>query len=143
FSIASKPTWAAFNSATGELSGTPTANDVGSHEEITISVSDGRSTVQLAQFAINVMPQASRSITLSWQAPTENTDGSTLTNLQGYKIHYGTQAGQYTSTITLSNAGLTRYVIDNLNAGTYYFAISAISSTGVESDLSGEANKTI
>lgn len=144
FSISSKPNWATFNTSTGKLSGTPDADDVGSHEEIQISVSDGESTVSLAQFAINVVAQPSNgNVTLAWQAPTENTDGTALTNLSGYKIHYGTQSGNYTSTVTLSNASLTRYVLENLATGTYFFAITALSSTGVESDLSGEASKTI
>jgi hypothetical protein len=143
FSIASKPSWATFNSTTGKMTGTPTANDVGSHEEIAISVSDGQHTASLAQFAINVEAPAATNVTLAWQAPTENTDGSTLTNLQGYKIHYGTKSGTYTQTVTLSNAGLTRYVVENLAPGTYFFAITAVTSAGAESDLSGEASKSI
>jgi len=143
FSISSKPSWATFNTATGRLSGTPGASDVGSHEEIQISVSDGSHTASLAQFAINVEQATATSISLAWAAPTQNTDGSVLTNLAGYKIHYGTQSGHYTQTLTLSNAGLTRYVLDNLASGTYFFAITAVTSTGAESDLSGEVSKTI
>jgi hypothetical protein len=143
FSIASKPTWASFNTATGQLSGTPGAAHVGSHEEITISVSDGHSTVTLAQFEIDVVQQSSGgNVTLAWQAPTENTDGTALTNLSGYKIYYGTQSGAYSASITLNNAGLTTYVVENLSAGTYFFAISAIAN-GVESDFSAEASKSI
>jgi len=143
FSIASKPAWASFNTATGKLSGTPTAGDVGSHEQITISVSDGKSAKALSQFAINVVQQANGNVTLAWQPPTENTDGTPLTNLNGYKIHYGTQSGNYTNTITLTNAGLASYVVENLAAGTYFFAITAVATNGAESDLSGEASKTI
>jgi len=143
FSISSKPSWASFNTATGRLSGTPSASDVGSHEEIQISVSDGSHTASLAQFAINVESASATSVSLAWAAPTQNTDGSVLTNLAGYKIHYGSQSGHYTQTVTLSNASLTRYVLDNLASGTYFFAITAVTSTGAESDLSGEASKTI
>jgi len=143
FSITGKPGWAAFDATTGKLSGTPSAADIGSHEDVTISVSDGQSTTSLAQFAINVVQQANGSVTLAWAPPTQNTDGSPLTNLQGYKIHYGTQSHDYTSAVTIDNSGITRYVIENLASGTYYFAISAVSSTGTESDFSGEASKTI
>jgi len=143
FSISGKPTWASFNTATGQLSGTPGAADVGSHEDIEISVSDGQDTVKLAQFAINVVQQSNGSVTLAWMPPTENTDGSPLTALNGYKIHYGTQSGQYTATVTVSNGGVTRYVIESLSPGTYYFAITAVATSGAESDLSGEASKTI
>ena len=143
FSIQSKPSWASFNPSTGRLWGTPGASDVGSHEQILISVNDGEASRALPEFAINVLQQANGSATLAWQPPTANTDGSPLTNLKGYKIHYGTQPGTYDQTITLNNAGLTRYVIENLAPGTYYFAISTLTTNGLESDLSGEANTAI
>ena len=56
FAIASKPVWASFDRATGRLSGTPTAAQVGSYEEIVISVTDGRRRVRLPQFSITVNP---------------------------------------------------------------------------------------
>jgi hypothetical protein len=80
------------------------------------------------------------SITLGWIPPTRNSDGSPITNLAGYKIHYGTTSSEYTQTIALHNAGLTRYVVDSLPSGTYYFAIAAYNSMGVESPLSGEVS---
>jgi len=143
FSISSKPEWAVFDTATGRLSGTPHSADVGSYEEITIRVSDARSTRALPQFSINVAEQSNGSVTLAWQPPTENTDGSPLLNLNGYRIHYGTEPGNYANTIRVNNAGVTRYVIENLAPGTYFFAITAISGVGAESDPSREATKTI
>jgi hypothetical protein len=143
FSISSKPSWASFDRDTGRLWGTPDAGDVGSHEEIVITVSDGTTTRALPQFAIDVIEPASANVTLAWQPPTENTDGSTLTNLKGYKIHYGPESGRYDKTITIDNAGLTRYVVEDLEPGTYFFAVSAISQTGSESKTSGEASATI
>lgn len=82
-------------------------------------------------------------MTLSWQPPTENTDGSALTDLSGYVINYGTQSGDYTSSITLTNPGLTTYVVDNLAAGTYYFSITATASDGSESAPSPEVSATV
>ena len=145
FSIDSKPSWASFDSSTGHLWGNPSASDVGSHEDIAISVSDGEHTKSLPQFAVNVVEQSdgNGTLSLSWQPPTENTDGSTLTNLKGYKIYYGTSSGSYDQTVTINNAGISSYVIENLPAGTYYVAISAVSTNGAESDLSGEAHKAI
>jgi hypothetical protein len=81
--------------------------------------------------------------TLSWTAPTENTDGSVLANLGGYIIHYGTVANDLTSSITISNPGVTTYVVDNLAAGTYYFTLSATTTGGVRSVDSNEAAVTI
>ncbi len=81
--------------------------------------------------------------TLAWVPPLENTDGSALENLSGYRIHYGTQPGNYEFTISIDNAGITRYVVEDLAPGTYYFAVTAITASGVESDPSEEASKTI
>jgi hypothetical protein len=50
FTIANKPTWASFSTATGQLSGTPTT--VGFWTDVRISVSDGVSTRALASFSI-------------------------------------------------------------------------------------------
>jgi hypothetical protein len=58
FSIASKPSWAAFDGATGRLSGTPTAADVGPFANVTISVSDGAASANLAAFTITVSAAA-------------------------------------------------------------------------------------
>jgi hypothetical protein len=85
----------------------------------------------------------SSSITLGWVPPTQNNDGSPITNLAGYKIRYGTSSSEYSRTIALQNAGLTRYVVDNLPSGTYYFAITAYNSLGVESSLSGEVSTVV
>jgi hypothetical protein len=81
--------------------------------------------------------------TLSWIPPTENEDGSALTNLAGYRIFYGTSASNLSRQIDLSNPGITRYVIDNLSGGTWYFGIRAYSSAGTQSALSAIASKTI
>jgi hypothetical protein len=143
FSIASQPAWASFNIATGRLSGTPTPGDVGSYEDITITVSDGEANHALPQFAIDVVQQSNGSVTLAWQPPTENTDGTPVVNLGGYKIHYGTQSGRYDTVIAVSNPGVTRYMVDNLSPGTYFFAVTAVAASGAESGLSGEASKTI
>ncbi len=82
--------------------------------------------------------------TLSWQPPTENTDGSPLTDLAGYKIYYGTDVGNYPEVITIDNAGVTSYVVDNLaNGTTYYFVLTAFNSNGVESSYSEVVTKSI
>ncbi|WP_196386237.1 Ig-like domain-containing protein [Vibrio cidicii] len=54
YSIANKPSWATFDTATGALSGTPSNSDVGTHAGIVISVSDGRVSASLPAFAITV-----------------------------------------------------------------------------------------
>jgi hypothetical protein len=82
-------------------------------------------------------------VTVNWIPPTENTDGTTLTNLAGYNIHYGTASHSYTRTIPVTNPGLASYVVENLTPGKYYFAVGAVNSTGTESPLSSEVSTTV
>lgn len=63
---------------------------------------------------------------LTWTAPTQNTDGSTLTDLSGYRIYYGTSATNLNQVLTLTNAGLVSYVVPSLTAGTWYFEMTAL-----------------
>jgi hypothetical protein len=87
---------------------------------------------------------ATNSTTLSWEAPTVNTDGSALTNLGGYKIYYGTASGDYTNSISVATIGLSTYVINGLTVGQrYFFAVTAVSTDGVEGPYSEELVDTI
>jgi hypothetical protein len=144
FAIVNLPLWASFDTATGRLTGTPAAQHVGTTTGIVISVDDGRQgTASLAAFSVTVQAVAVGSATLSWTPPTTNTDGSPLTNLAGYKVYWGTSLGNYPNSTTLSNPGLSSYVVTNLAPGTYYFVATAFNTSGVESSFSSVASKTI
>ena len=93
FSVQNKPVWAQFSTVTGALTGMPQLGDVGTYTNIGISVSDGDLSSSLPRFSVAVIQNADGSITLSWTAPTENEDGSALTDLAAYKIYYGTSPG--------------------------------------------------
>ena len=86
---------------------------------------------------------SSGAVTLNWTPPTENTDGTPLTNLSGYDIHYGTSSHAYTQTVTVANPGIAAYVVDNLSPGKYYFSVTAVNSQGAESPLSSEVSTTV
>ena len=139
FSITNTPSWAKFDTATGKLTGTPSATQVGTYKDITIAAAFGTKTVTLPAFSIVVGDgNPVGGVTLSWQAPTENADGSQLVDLKGYKVHYGSASKNYSDTIQVSNPGITTYMVENLKAGQYYFAVTAYNSAGQESSLSGE-----
>ena len=84
-------------------------------------------------------------VTLNWLPPTQNTNGSPLTNLAGYKIYYGTSPGQvYSNSVSIQNPGLSSYVIENLsNNTTYYFVITSVNGFSIESAYSNMASKNI
>jgi hypothetical protein len=77
----------------------------------------------------------SSSITLSWMAPSTNADGTSLTDLQGYKVYYGKQATYYYSySIDVGNAVSAR--VPNLSPGKWCFAVTAYDVSGNESEYS-------
>ena len=43
--------------------------------------------------------------TLDWQPPTQNSDGSALTNLAGYTVYYGTSPDNLAQSVKVSNPG--------------------------------------
>ena len=143
FSIANKPSWAAFSTATGTLSGTPAAGDAGTTSNIVISVSDGKATASLAAFSIAVTQVAMGSAALGWVPPTQETDGTAVTNLAGYRIFYGTSPTNLDQVVTLANAGATAYVVENLTPATWYFSVRAYTTDGMESAGSNVASKVI
>lgn len=142
FSITNEPAWASFDSATGELAGTPGTGDVGTYGDIVISVSDGEASAALDAFSISVEALANGSATLSWTPPTENEDGSTLDDLDGYTVHWGKEPGSYTQSADIES-GLSSYVVEGLTTGTWYFAMRAYNTSGIHSAYSNEASKTI
>ena len=83
------------------------------------------------------------SVTLSWTAPTENEDGSVLTDLGGYRLYWGKTRGNYTDSVTIDNASITTYVVDNIAAGTYEFVGTSFNAAGVESRYSNPATKVV
>jgi hypothetical protein len=144
FTIANKPAWAAFDAKTGALSGTPASKDVGAYSGIEIAATDGKAVTALPAFAITVSAAvATNGVAVSWTPPTQNADGSTLTDLSGYKIHYGTQAGDYTDSVAVNTAGVTSYTLDSLPKGTVYIAMTAVNAAGAESDFSKEVSVTV
>lgn len=74
FGIANRPAWASFSSATGRLSGTPSASAAGEYIDIRISVSDGQASAALAPFSI-LVNQANVAPTISGTPPTSAREG--------------------------------------------------------------------
>ena len=140
FSVKNLPSWATFSIATGQLSGTPTA--AGSYPGIVISVSDGQTSASLPPFAITVSSPGG-SATVSWAAPTLNTNGTQLTDLSGFTISYGTSATALTRTVAVGTPSATSYTFSDLAAGTWYFSVKANASDGSESAPSTVVSGTV
>ncbi len=143
FSVSALPSWASFNASNGRISGTPTVGDVGVYSGIRISVSDGSLSDELGPFSITVNAISNGSITLNWTAPTENEDGTALVDLAGFHIYWGTTPGNYPNSLTINNASISTYVVDNLAPGTYEFVATSFNTSGVESIFSNSTTKVV
>lgn len=143
YSIANKPAWASFSTSVGSLTGTPAKANVGKDSDITITVSNGDTKASLQPFAISVAPLVIGSATLSWQKPTENTNGTPLTNLVGYVVRYGLSSAVLGSSMAINSASTTEATIENLGAGTWYFEVASLNSEGVQSEFTTVVSKTI
>ena len=146
FSVQNKPAWATFSIATGVLSGTPSSTQTGSYGGIVISVSDGQASSALPAFTVTVTAPTGTtgSALVALVPPTENTNGSALTDLSGMRIHFGSSPSSLTQVVQFSGAiAPMSYTVGNLASGTWYFGATAYTTTGAESSLSALASKTI
>lgn len=143
FYVQNLPAWANFDSTSGRISGTPAAADIGTFYDISIRVSDGRASANLSPYSVTVRAVSLGVATVSWAAPTQRTDGTALTDLAGYRIHYGNSANDLREWLAIDSAGVNTYVITGLPPGTWYFAVFAVDSLGRSSGISNVASKTI
>ena len=143
FSVQNLPVWASFDSSIGRISGQPSLGNIGVFERVVVSVSDGIATASIPEFSITVSQVQLGSMTLAWTPPTENTDGTALTNLAGYRIYYGLSQGNYPNRVNIDNPGLASYVVENLVPNTYYVVATSVNLMGVESSYSNVVVKSV
>ena len=87
-------------------------------------------------------PTSAGEVPLTWKPPTQNDDGTPLTDLASYEIWHGCdQSGSY-DTVEIVLAPATSHTVLNLpDVGTCYFAAKATNTSGISSVFSSEATK--
>jgi hypothetical protein len=143
FSASNLPAWLTINATTGAVTGTPAAANVGTASNIVITVNDGRTSVSLAAFSITVTSVGNGTAELQWSAPSQNTDGTPLSDLAGFRVVYGRSQAALDQQVEIRNASVSTYTLQNLASGTWYFAVAAFTGSGAESDLSTIRSKSI
>ena len=88
-------------------------------------------------------PPTSSTAELTWTAPTQNEDGTALTNLGGYKVRYGQTPGTLTEVRDIANSATTSVTIEGLSSDMSYFTLASYTNAGVESAPTGAFSKTI
>lgn len=74
--------------------------------------------------------------TISWTLPTQNTDGTALTNLAGTEVYAGISGTSMTRVADVPVPG-TSYVVTNLVDGLWYFGVAVYRTDGVFSSIAG------
>ena len=145
FSITNRPAWAAFNTATGRLYGTPVDSDVGTYDNIVISASDGTAAAALPAFSIRVdaATATTGSFTLNWTAPVVRADGTPLSlgEIDGYRIYYGNSPGVYDHNVNIVDGLTQSATVRNISPGDYHVVMTTYDIKGSESGYSAEIIK--
>jgi len=141
FSITNKPSWASFNTSTGELSGTPSYSDSGTYSNITISASDATHTTNLTSFTITVtnVNRAPTATTESFSTNEDTAYSGTLTgtDADGDTITYSKVSDPTHGTLTINSNGTFTYTPSSNYNGSDSFTYKA--SDGV----ADSSNKTV
>lgn len=85
-----------------------------------------------------------RAAKLSWIPPTTRANGAALNidEIAAYRIYHSTEDGATEEVYDVA-ANESSFKLDNLASGRHYFAITAIDTKGLESDLSNMTEKAI
>lgn len=94
----------------------------------------------VANGRVGVSAQQGSGVQISWTAPTTSEDGSALSDLDGFIIHYGTSSGNYTEQVDVSDPDATSHTIEGLASGTWYFSVRAYDDQGAYSEYSDEVS---
>ena len=103
-----------------------------------------RTLVVSAIVMLSTFPAFGAETTLSWTAPTLNTDGTPITNLAGFNVRYGLDgiAGpNYSMVKQIANPALRSVVVDQLGPGKWSFVVTAYNSAGAESAYSNRVQR--
>lgn len=93
-------------------------------------------------------PNATTGVTIAWDVPYQYSDNSPLdfSEIQGYKVYFGTQTKQYNNVIFVDDPAMTSCAIPvntSDSTSTYYVAMTVVTKDGLESDYSNEIVRSI
>lgn len=143
FTVQNLPAWASFDAASGRITGTPSASDVGEYDAVTVTVADATHRTVSAPFTITVIGAATGVATLKWETPPIKVDGSPLDDLAGYRIVYGRTAEDLDHSVFIQDPKQTTFEFTTLEKGIWYFAVIAVNANGLEGPASTAMMKSI
>jgi ELWxxDGT repeat protein len=91
--------------------------------------------------AFSLAHSAGVTATVSWLPVTQSDDGLPLTNLAGYRIYFGTSPYDLSERVEVRDPAATTMAINFLPSGERYFAMTAFTTDGRESDRTAVTGK--
>lgn len=89
-------------------------------------------------------PELEFSITVAWNAVTEDADGNEITDLAAYRLYFSRTTPVEPDVAEQLDAGLeTMVTVEGLVPGAWFFAVAAIDSSGNQSELSDELSAEV
>ena len=145
-SLAGAPTYTTTFSSTTTFSRVITVRfraDAATTLRVNYTLTAGSGTIRMQAAALS-QAAPNGAATLTWQPPTLNTDGSTLTDLSAFKVYWSTTQGTYSATqSTQISSAIRSHTVSGLARGTWYFVVTALNTQGLESPYSNAWTKTI
>ena len=80
---------------------------------------------------------------LQWEVPPSKVNGEPLDDLAGYRILYGRSSSDLDHSVLITDPATTSYQFSSLTSGIWYFAVVAVSSSGLEGPPTTLASKSI
>lgn len=130
-------------SAQLSLQNVTTSNDGNYYVVISNAGSSATSSSVAVDVAAAVVANGRAQIT--WSRPTTRADGSSLdaSEIASYELYYSDSAEGSLEPLTTLDANEASILVEDLSAGTHYFAMSTKDTNGLESSLSSRFSVTI
>jgi hypothetical protein len=80
---------------------------------------------------------------MGWTAPVARADGTplSLADIDGYRIHYGESAGNYTYSVNIADGTAQSATVKDVPVGKYYVVMTTYDASGLESGYSKAVTK--
>lgn len=123
--------------------GSARASQAGNYHVV---VRNGSSSATSATASLTVLAApTTRSARLSWVAPTQREDGSTLSasDISSYLVYYATSSSGALTLLGTTTTGTLTYLVSGLSTGTHYFAVAVRDIAGLEGKPSLRQSLTV
>lgn len=143
FSAENIPSWIELNLNERSLSGVPTLDDIGVYSDILITVDFSGSQYVIGPYSIEVLSNQLNHVVVTWEPVNQNVNGDSIDNIASYIVRWQMQDDEEVFSKEVTGQLSQSTQINDLSSGTYNFSVSALTSSGLESDASSTWQVTI